>query len=142
MLGKKRGERGPVEKRLDEFGQILGLCFGAWGEASEDVHLLLQTIAEARLKFQGMQMGRPGSEVELGLIVGQIRKQLSMASIKGRVECLLSKLHQVVPGNKQLVKRRIWAIREDTKMAQERSAQWVRRVDGIKSLRKGFIKTS
>ena len=33
--------RGPVGRRLDEFGQIIGLCFGAWGEGSDDVHSLV-----------------------------------------------------------------------------------------------------
>ena len=28
-------EKGPVERRLEEFGELLGLCFGAWGEARE-----------------------------------------------------------------------------------------------------------
>ena len=28
------GQRGPLEQRLDEFGEIKGLCFGAFGEAS------------------------------------------------------------------------------------------------------------
>ena len=101
------GERGPVEKRLEEYGDLLGLCFGAWGEASEGVHRLAQTIAEARLKFQGLQLGRPGSESELGVLVGQVRKQLSMAAVKGKVDCLLSKMHQVGPGNQQLAKNRV-----------------------------------
>ena len=33
--------------RLEEFGDLLGLCFGAWGEASEGVHQLVQTLAES-----------------------------------------------------------------------------------------------
>ena len=51
MLGHVgEGQKGPVERRLEEFGGLLGLCFGAWGEASEGVHQLVQTLAEARLK--------------------------------------------------------------------------------------------
>ena len=142
VLDIEREERGPVERRLEEFGELLGLCFGAWGEASEGVHKLIQTLAEARLKFQGLQVGRPGSEAELGVLVGQVRKELSMAAVKGRVDCLLSKLHQVGPGNKQLAKRRVWAIREDKRMSRERAAHWAMRVDGVKTLRKGFIKTA
>ena len=142
VLEIDREERGPVERRLEEFGDLLGLCFGAWGEASEGVHKLVQTLAEARLKFQGLQLGRPGSEAELGMLVGQVRKELSMVAVKGKVECLLSKLHQVGPGNQQLAKRRVWAISEDKRMAKERAAQWARRVDGVQTLRKGFIKTA
>ena len=142
VLGISSEERGPVERRLDEFGDLLGLCFGAWGEASDGVHKLAQTIAEARLKFLGLQQGRPGSDNELGVLVGQVRRQLSLAAVKGTVECLLSKLHQVGPGNQKLANKRVWAIREDKRMANDRAAQWARKVDGVTSLRKGFIRTA
>ena len=59
MIGVDRGKRGPVERRLDEFGELPGLCFGAWGEASEGVHRLVQILAESRLTFEGLQRGRP-----------------------------------------------------------------------------------
>ena len=140
VLGE--GVKGPVERRLDEFGELLGLCFGAWGEASEGVHTLVQTLAEARLKYQGLQRGRPGSDQELGLLVGQVRRRLSLVAVKAQVDCLLAKLHQVGPGNIQLAKKRTWAILEDQRMARERGAQWIRRVEGVLTLRKGFIKTA
>ena len=138
----EREQKGPVEKRLDEFGDLLGLCYGAWGESSEGVHQLVQTLAESRLKFQGLQRGRPGSEQELGQIVGQDRRRISLAAVKAQVDCLLSKMHQVGPGNTQLAKRRVWAVREDERMTRERGAQWLRRVEGVHTLRKGFIKTA
>ena len=122
-----------MERRLDEFGELLVLCFGAWGEGSEGVHQLVQTIAEARLKYQGLQLGRPGSEEELGVLVGQVRRRLSLVAVK---------LHQVGPGNAQLAKKRSWAIQEDLRMARERGAQWLRRVEGVHTLRRGFIKTA
>ena len=142
VLGVEEQQKGPVEKRLEEFGDLLGLCFGAWGEASEGVHHLVQTLAESRLKFQGLQRGRPGSDHELGVLVGQVRRRLSLAAVKAQVDCLLGKLHQVGPGNTQLAKKRTWAIHEDQRTARERGAQWLRRVEGVLTLRKGFIKTA
>ena len=56
---------------------------------------LLRQYLRPDFKFLGLQQGRPGSDNELGLIIGQVRKQLSKAAVKGKVECLLSKLHQV-----------------------------------------------
>ena len=53
----------------------------------------------------------------------------------------LGKLHQVGPGNKMMAKRRVWAINEDQRMSRERGAQWLRRVEGVHSIRKGFFKT-
>ena len=142
VLGQGGEVRGPVERRLDKFGDLLGLCFGAWGEASEGVHQLVQTLAEARLRYQGLQRGRPGSDQELGFLVGQVRRRLSLVAVKAQVDCLLAKLHQVGPGNSQLAKKRTWAILEDQRMARERGAQWLRRVEGVHTLRKGFIKTA
>ena len=40
---------GRVEARLQTFGKVHGWCFGSWGEASEDVHALVQRIAASRL---------------------------------------------------------------------------------------------
>ena len=141
VVGVGDEQKGPVERRL-EFGELLGLCFGAWGEGSEGVHQLVQTIAEARLKYQGLQLGRPGSEQELGVLVGQVRRRLSLVAVKAQIDCLLAKLHQVGPGNAQLAKKRSWAIQEDLRMARERGAQWLRRVEGVHTLRRGFIKTA
>ena len=141
VLGVGREVRGPVERRLEEHGELLGLCFGAWGEANEGVHQLVQSLAESRIAFLGLQRGRPGSDEELGLCVGQIRRRLSMAAVKAQVDCLLGKLHQVGPGNKVLAKRRVWAITEDQRMTRERGAQWLRRVEGVHTIRKGFFKT-
>ena len=108
----------------------------------DSVHQLVQCLAEKRTEFLGLQRGRPGSEEELGTCVGQIRRRLSMVAIKGQVDCLLSKLHQVGAGNVQLAKKRVWAVNEDQRMAKERGAQWIRRVEGVHTLRKGFFKTA
>lgn len=143
ISGTTEGQRGPVERRLDEFGPLIGLCFGAWGEGSKDVHKMVDIFAKSRLKFQRLQEGRPtesGSQNELALIVGQIRRKLSVTAIKAQVRCLLSRLHQVGPGNKQLAKKRQWALTQDENMKRERQANWLARIEGVSTLRKGNIK--
>ena len=111
-------------------------------EGNDGVHQLVQTLAESRFKFQGFQRDRPGSDQELGMIVSQVRRRLSLAVIKAQVDCLLSKLHQVGPGNQQLAKSRVLAVREDDRMTRERSSQWIRIVEGVRTLTRGFFKTS
>ena len=106
------------------------------------MHQLVQTLAESRLKYQGLQRGRPGSEQELGILVSQVRRRLSMVAVKAQVECLLSKLLQVGPGNKQLARSRVWAVKEDERMARERGSQWLRRIEGVHTLTRGFFKTA
>ena len=77
----------------------------------------------------------------MGIIVGQIRRKLSDAAVKAQVECLLSRIHQVGPGNNLLAKKREWAQLEDERMRRERGAQWLLKYEGTQTLRKGFIKT-
>lgn len=38
-------EPGLCERKLDEYGRVLGLCFGAYGEALQSVHDLLDMAA-------------------------------------------------------------------------------------------------
>ena len=142
ISGTDKSSRGPVERKLDEYGEIMGLCFGAWGEGSKEVHDLIEILAQSRLKFQMLQEGRPdeGSDNEKALIVGQIRRILSATAVKAQVQCLLARLHQVGPGNKQLAKRRQWAVLQDEKMKKERHSQWIRRIEGVNTLRKGMIR--
>ena len=118
----------------------MGLCFGAWGEGSRDVHELVDVLAKSRLKAQMLEVGRhdEGSNNELALVTGQIRRKLSETVVKSQVNCLLSRLHQVGPGNKQLAKKRQWALQMDEKMRKERNAHWLRRIEGVNTLRKGW----
>ena len=121
----------------------MGLCFGAWGEGSRDVHELVDVLAKSRLKAQMLEVGRhdEGSNNELALVTGQIRRKLSETVVKSQVNCLLSRLHQVGPGNKQLAKKRQWALQMDEKMRKERNAHWLRRIEGVNTLRKGMIRS-
>ena len=45
------------------------------------------------------------------------------------------------PGNKQLAKKRQWALQMDEKMRKERNAHWLRRIEGVNTLRKGMIRS-
>ena len=75
------------------------------------------------------------------MIVNQIRRTLSMSVIKSQVGCLLGKIQQAGPGNKQLAKKRQRSLFLDEKMKQERNSQWIRRIEGIRTIQKGAIKT-
>ena len=143
IIGTPAGTRGPVERKLEEFGDIMGLCFGAWGEGSRDVHDLVEVLAKSRLKAQMLEVGRhdEGSNNELALVTGQIRRKLSETVVKSQVNCLLSRLHQVGPGSKNLAKKRQWALQMDEKMKKDNRAQWLRRIEGVNTLRKGMIRT-
>ena len=45
------------------------------------------------------------------------------------VGCLLGRLNQVGPSNKQLAKKREWAVLQDEKMKRERHSQRTRKIE-------------
>ena len=128
---------GPVERKLAQFGEIVGLVVGAFGEGSEDVHYLIQQLAETRASSMGIRRGREASDAEIGILVGQIRRSLSTTFVRAQVQCLLSRMNCFGKGVAQAAKRRQWAAKENERMARERQAQWLGRVRGTSLVRKG-----
>ena len=131
------GTIGPVERKLQQYGDIQGLVVGAFGEGSEDLHTLVQTMAESKVNAMGLARGREGTDAELGIVVGQIRRMLSTAGIRAQAQCLLTRMANVGEGVGEAAKRRHWAAVEEEKMRRERMAQWIGRARGRNIVRRG-----
>ena len=56
--GTPDGAVGPVQAKLQSFPPLRRWVFGAWGEASEDVHTLVHDLATSRAKHQRQLEGR------------------------------------------------------------------------------------
>ena len=50
---------------------------------------MVQLLAESRVKGEGMQLGR-ACKREMGVLVGQVRRLLSVAALSAEAGCLLS----------------------------------------------------
>lgn len=77
-----KGVVGPVHAKLQSFPTLRRWMFGAWGEALDDVHSMVDYLAEARMKHQRLLEGRWRSdkfsdEAQIAMNKGQIRKKLS-----------------------------------------------------------------
>ena len=59
-MGKVLGQL-RVERKLRQFGEVIGLVVGALGECSEDLHELVQEVAESKAKAMGLRQGREAS---------------------------------------------------------------------------------
>ena len=130
---------GRVERELQRYGQILGLVFGAWGEASRDVHLLVDVMANSRLRSQQLtQHSRVGVREEKSVVVGQIRRCVSVAVMRANSACLLDRLHQVGQGVAGGNGRRAAAQWEEEGMRAERVSEWSARTGG-RSLSRGLF---
>ena len=75
----------------------------------------------------------------MGVLVGQMRRLLSVASVRAQAECLLSKLRQAGGGVGAANKRRGYAVREEGRWAREREAVMVGRRQGRKVVRQGMF---
>ena len=49
-------------------------------------------LAQSRLNTIGLARGRPGSEEEMGVVVGQVRRHLSVACVRATATCLLHRM--------------------------------------------------
>ena len=66
----------PILDRLRSFGQTRGLAFGAYGEASPDVHALLTVAADGLAARQWRDMGARTLEEARSFIVSSLRRRL------------------------------------------------------------------
>ena len=135
---------GPVERKLLTFGNVTGWVFGAWGEASEDVHTLIHKISEARVEVEQtlpgqQQQGPPSSkEARMASVVGYVRRTLSFTTVQQQARLLLSRLQLLGPGTGDAARRRGWAQYLDQQSARERQAQAVCLRQGRNIVRRGF----
>ena len=133
---------GPVETKLNTFGRVNGWVFGAWGEASEDVHLLVQRLAKARLERLGTLPTTRRRQVSraamLAALVGDVRRQLSLQAVRQQARLLIDKVATLGNGGGAAAHRRDWAVEIETAAAKRRRAQEVSRRQGRNIVRHGF----
>ena len=95
---------------------------------SEDLHNLIQKMAESRAAAVGLARGRPMSAAELGVVVGQVRRRLSVACVRARGSCLLSRMSLLGEGARRHQGRQQQQGWEEEKMRREMQAQWLGRI--------------
>ena len=101
---------------------------GAWNEGSEDLHSLVQVLAQSRVNHIGLLRGHPTSEAELGCVVGQIRRRLSVACVRANMTCLLHRMSLLGEGATRAMERRRYQGIQEEKMRRELQAQWLGRI--------------
>ena len=126
--GTMAGEVGPIERKLEEYGDLLGLVVGKWNEGSDDLHNLIQCMAESRVRAVGLARGRPPSESELGVAIGQIRRRLSVASVRATSNCLLARVSLLGEGSRKAHGRRQQQAWQEEEMRKEMQAHWLGRI--------------
>ena len=130
--GAVEGEVGRVERKLLEYGEVKGLVVGAFGEVSEGLNDLVQTLALSRIRTVGLQKGREYDKGEMGVQVGRIRKILSVAAVKSQAGCLLSRLGCVGEGCVEAGRRRAKVVRWERRWQKEMEKEMERESVGLR----------
>ena len=135
LLGEEGGGR--VRRKLDQFGDLVGLVVGRFNEVSNDLSNLVENMAESRVNLVARRDGRQLSDNEKGVVVGQLRRRLSTAAIRAGSNCLLDRMHQCGQGAQLAAKRREGASWLEEAMKQEREVQWLAKIRGGQLVQKG-----
>ena len=98
-------QTGPVERRLNSYGRVNGWVFGAWGETSDEVHALVQKLAEARVgrveSLPRQSLFLKSKAAQLASEVGFLRRRLSLAAVQGQARLLLDRLQLLGDGARE-----------------------------------------
>ena len=81
--GTRKGDAGPLVKRLKSYGQLQGLVVGAFQEGSDDIHALLDVVADSQLKARGLARGREGSNHEREHHIGWSQEETQHGGSQG-----------------------------------------------------------
>ena len=106
-------------------------------EVSNDLNNLMDKMAESRVALVARRDGRELSDQEKGMVVGQLRRQLSTTSVRAASNCLLDRMHQCGQGAQMAAKRREGSAWMEEVMKKEREVQWLAKIRGGQLVQKG-----
>ena len=82
----------PIMDRLQSFGRTRGLIYGAYGEASHDVHALISIAADARARELWRSHGASSFAAMRSFLVSQSRRRVGMAVVQAMARHRLDRL--------------------------------------------------
>ena len=71
-----------IEQRLRSYSETRGLVFGAYGEATADVHDLITAAAEAQARLQWRQAGARSHKEFRAYAIRNIRRRVGVTAVK------------------------------------------------------------
>ena len=137
--GATQSKTGPLVSQLEDYGKLESLVVGPWGEGSKDLHLLIKTLAENKMAARVRGRGGGGSDLELGQVLSQIRRFLSLTNVRAQSLCLLARLCHLGDGAKEAAGRREVVRREEGRRRLELQSHYTAHVRGRGLSRTGSI---
>ena len=143
--GTVAGDQGPVERRLLGFPSLIKLVMGPNAECSEDMHELLNSMAESKTKYQCRMKGEVESEWKIASNLTYLRRQLSVCGVRAVADSLLCRLQQAGPagrGAAAVARRRTEAFGREERGWRKRATHCLLHTRGYRVLQRGqFLQT-
>ena len=135
------GQEGRIRRQLDRYGDFITIVVGKFNELSEGGHKLVEAVAESRVAVRARRAGEGAlvKSVEKGVVVGELRRQLSVVNLRASMTCLLDRLEQAGEGGRLGTRRQEGILWEEERMREEREMLWAARVRGQALLQPGRI---
>lgn len=124
--GVPEGTVGPVEAKLLSFGKVVGLVFGAFGEASDGVHALVRRLAGVAVQRGQHDLGWWGGRDRLSAMVWSLRRMVGMVAWRALVRLRLHRLRFVGTHGLQAAARRRAGVvvEEEWRRGEVRRCVW------------------
>ena len=113
------------------------MVVGSFQEGSKDLHALLETMADSKLRSRGLARGREGTEQERSVILSNLRRELSTAAAKSNSSCLMGRVARLGEGHRRAAKRRLLVRREEERREESSRAHWRANIGGRGIIRSG-----
>ena len=130
FLGTDENQKGPLEQKLDTFGDLRCLVVGQLCEGLQDLHKLLQTFASEKAEKLGRASGRPLSVNERGLLLQQPRQRLLVCAIRAQSACVLSRIGHYGPAARSAAQRRETDRHRQEQADRDMRSHWLATVQG------------
>ena len=112
---------------------------GPWGNASKDLHELVRNLAECRVAGRMRARGQEASDWELGQVMGQIRRALSLDAVRAQSLCLLDRLCYLEEGAHTAADRRQQAGRDEEGRKRDQLDHYLAHIRGTGVTRAGEV---
>ncbi|MEC8422754.1 MAG: hypothetical protein VX000_03190, partial [Myxococcota bacterium] len=90
--GTAPGTVGPIEQRLRSFEHVVPLVFGAFGESSEGVEVLISALADAGAERHWRRMKASKKEPAQGALAWLLRRRWGMMALRENARLTLDRL--------------------------------------------------
>ena len=121
----REGEAGLLVRRLDEVvgdEGLQGLVVGRWAEGSQDLHTLMQKLAESRAFHHERTTGVHSTAGSL-LVIGPLQTHPKLRLCPAVESCLLDRLGHMVAYARKAAVRRQATVREEEKNRADSARQ-------------------